>query len=460
MAGVGFSLRSIRSEDSYTGLLRLYGAAGIISSGPWLISILTLLVIGVLGQSLVPDSVMLTRFQVSVTWLFAASLVLSGPLQLAFTRYIADRSYLDEDDATPPSLLGALAVTSALAALTSLALSPLFADESLTLRVLLSLGLVTLCDTWMVLVVLTGLREHTQVLWSFALGYGIAFAGTLVLAPFGTEGMLAGFVAGQGALLGRSLYVVMKRMPSRSPVELGFLDYRKIHWELLLIGLFYNLGIWADKLLFWLKPDVSRAVLGPLRASEVYDLPIFLAYLTIVPGMAVFLVRVETDFAERHHAFYAAIREGASLRRIEPLCTAMTASARRAVADIAKIQGLTLALCFAFGPQMLKFFGISELHLPLFYVDAVGVSLQVLLLAVTSMFFYLDRKREVVWLSLLLLVSNAALTWASQQLGPELYGYGFAIAMCVTSVIALAQLSSAFRSLVRDTFMLQPVVAS
>jgi hypothetical protein len=40
MAGIGFSLRSIRGEDSYFDLVRLYGAAGIISSGPWLICIL------------------------------------------------------------------------------------------------------------------------------------------------------------------------------------------------------------------------------------------------------------------------------------------------------------------------------------------------------------------------------------------------------------------------------------
>ena len=46
MAGVGFSLKKLRDDDSYTSLIRLYGAAGIISSGPWLLSILTLLFIG------------------------------------------------------------------------------------------------------------------------------------------------------------------------------------------------------------------------------------------------------------------------------------------------------------------------------------------------------------------------------------------------------------------------------
>jgi uncharacterized membrane protein len=37
MAGVGFSVRSLHRDDGYTGLSKLYGAAGLISSG-WLLS--------------------------------------------------------------------------------------------------------------------------------------------------------------------------------------------------------------------------------------------------------------------------------------------------------------------------------------------------------------------------------------------------------------------------------------
>jgi uncharacterized membrane protein len=201
-------------------------------------------------------------------------------------------------------------------------------------------------------------------------------------------------------------------------------------------------------------------VLGPLRGSDVYDLPIFLAYLTIVPGMAVFLVRVETDFAEQHAKFYGAIRDGASLSRIEPLRDLMTDAARRAVVDILEVQGLTLLGCFWFGPRLLDLFGISRLHLPLFYVDAVGVALQVLLLSITSVFFYLDCRRTVLWLTLLLLSSNLLSSWLSQQMGPTFYGYGFAVAMAVTSITGLCVLSSKLRHLVRDTFMLQPLGAA
>ncbi|MFX5494607.1 exopolysaccharide Pel transporter PelG, partial [Acinetobacter baumannii] len=76
------------------------------------------------------------------------------------------------------------------------------------------------------------------------------------------------------------------------------LDRRQVFVSLLLTGLCYNLGIWIDKFIFWFNPSTSDLGIGPLRASILYDLPIFLAYLSIIPGMAVFLVRIETDFAE------------------------------------------------------------------------------------------------------------------------------------------------------------------
>jgi uncharacterized membrane protein len=455
MAGVGFSLRTLHRDDGYTGLLKLYGAAGLISSGPWLLSIMTLLLIGMLGRALVPDPAMLVRFQVSVTWLFAGSLILTGPLQLMFTRFIADRDYLGERDLTVPNLFGALAFTSVTTAAVALALSPLFPQESLFLKLLLGMGLVTLSDIWIVIVVLTGLRAHDKVLLSFVLGYAVTLGATLVLARFGEVGMLSGFVLGQATLLFAALAMIVRSMPSRTPASFRFMRRKSLFFELGLVGVLYNVGVWVDKWMFWSNPETSRAVLGPLRSSEVYDLPIFLAYLTLVPGMAVFLVRVETDFAESHASFYGAVRHGASLRKIQQLCNEMTDSARRAVMGIMKVQSASFVVAVCLGPWLLELFGISVLHLPLFYIDAAGVALQVLLLSVTSMFFYLDRRRAVSALVVLLVVSNAVLTWASQQLGPEYYGYGFASAMAITSLAGLWMLSRVFSTLVRDTFMLQ-----
>lgn len=458
MAGIGFSLRALGAGGGYTGMLRVYGAAGLISCGPWLLSVFSMLAIRLIAEKIVSHPAELERFQVCVTWLFALSLIVSGPLSLPLTRFIADRTYENRSAEIAPNLFGALSAMSVLASLIALACAPWFTGEPLALKLIVGTTFVTLCDVWLVVGVLSGLRRHTHVLGAFGVGYLVTVLASLALASAGELGLLVGFASGQTALLILALRLIAAELPLCAPVAFRFWSRRELRLDLIAIGLFYNLSIWIDKALFWFDPSTSRPIVGPLRGSDVYDLPIFLAYLTIVPGMAVFLVRVETDFAERHARYYAAVREGASLRRLESLCDRMTTVARRAVTDVLLVQGLTVLAFIGIGPAMLRLFGLSELHLPLFYVDTVGVGLQVLLLTATSILFYLDRRREVVALTLLLFVSNVAGTWVTRELGPELYGFGFAGAMGLTSVTALVMLDRLLGGLVRDTFMMQPVV--
>ena len=43
MAGIGFELRKLLRKRTYTGMLQAYAYAGIISSGPWVLSIVGIL---------------------------------------------------------------------------------------------------------------------------------------------------------------------------------------------------------------------------------------------------------------------------------------------------------------------------------------------------------------------------------------------------------------------------------
>lgn len=459
MAGVGFELRAIATGNSYLSTARVFGAAAIIGSGPWLISILTLLVIGLAGQKMMADPTIVARFQVSVTWMFFCSLVISGPVQLTFTRFVADRLYEERSEVVMPNLIGALAMVSGLSLLLSVIAWPLFEGVPVGARVFLAAGLGALSNIWIAVTALSALRQHLVVLGCFLLGYGITFVATLALSSYGLSGLLLGFALGQGALLVSALSALARFQPGAGGAHFAFMRRRNFYLDLALVGLLFNVGVWIDKIFFWFDPLTGAQVLGPLRASEAYDLPIFLAYLSIVPGMAVFLVRVETDFSEAHRAFYDAINRGASLRVIEPLRDEMTEAARRGIVDIVRVQGIVFALCLMVGEDVLRWFGISTLHAPLFFVDAAAVGMQVILLAAVNMFFYLDRRRTVLTICALLVISNGAFTWATQQMGPELYGYGFAASVTWTTVVALGWLSHAFSTLVRDTFMLQPLAS-
>ena len=59
MAGIGFELRKLMRRDSFWGLLRAYGYAGMISSGPWVLSILG--VVAILLLAMLSPQILRTR---------------------------------------------------------------------------------------------------------------------------------------------------------------------------------------------------------------------------------------------------------------------------------------------------------------------------------------------------------------------------------------------------------------
>ena len=461
MAGIGFELRELLRRDSLWGLVRAYAYAGLISSGPWVLSILGVMGIGLLSVGPVA-AVEVRQFLVSVTYLMAGSLILTGALQLTFTRFIADRLFDKEERSVLPNLLGALTLAlGAAGVLGSLVFVPLPASMAwahlggtLVYRVLLVVTLATLSGCWITVVLLSGLKEYRRVMGSFLAGYFLSFVAALALRPFGLSGLLGGFLAGQILLLFLMLALVVARYPSDRLLSFDILDRRRAYLSLSVTGFLYNVGIWIDKLIFWFTPSTSEPVLGPLRASIIYDLPIFLAYLSILPGMAVFLVRVETDFAEEYHGFFDAVRGGETLGEIRRRRDRLTLAVRRGISEILKIQGITVLVLLLAGPRLLDYVGISRLHLQLFSIDLVGVAMQVLMLAVFNVLFYLDERRAVLTLSALFVGLNVVLTIASQAAGPAFYGYGFALSTAVTSIAGLLVTARKLDRLEMQTFML------
>ncbi|MCV4939568.1 exopolysaccharide Pel transporter PelG, partial [Escherichia coli] len=72
-----------------------------------------LIAIGVLSIGTVYPDALIVRFQVTVTYLIMSSLIVTGGLQLAFTRWVADRLFEKRDRAVVPNFLGVTLVTTA-----------------------------------------------------------------------------------------------------------------------------------------------------------------------------------------------------------------------------------------------------------------------------------------------------------------------------------------------------------
>lgn len=457
MAGIGFELRHLLRKNTLLGLVQAYAYAGVIGSGPWVLSIVGILLIGIFSASVVVPAQLVTQFQTSVTYLVACSLIFTGLVQLAFTRFISDRLFEKQKHLVMPNLHGLLVlVLLGAGALASVALFWLLPGQGLLYRLLMLAGFTLLCGVWVLTVLLSGMKRYQAIVALFSLSYLLIVVSALLLRPWGLEGLLGGFVLGHYVLLaGMWLLVVQEFSPARKLVAFDFLQSGKLYPSLVAIGFLYNLGIWADKFMFWFFAPTSQPIIGELRASLIYDLPVFLSYLSIIPGMAVFLVRIETDFVEYYDKFYDAVRGGGSLEYIQTMRDEMVYAIQQGLGEIAKIQTLAVLTTFVAGPWVLDALGISRLYLPLLQVQVVGAGLQVGLMAVLNVFFYLDQRRIVLLLCLQFVLLNVLLTSYTLTHGAALYGYGFALATLLTLASGLLLLSRSLQRLEYRTFMLQ-----
>jgi uncharacterized membrane protein len=457
MAGIGFELRKLLEKDSYFGLIQAYAYAGIISSGPWVLSIIGILFVGFLSLGVVYPHASIVQFQVSVTYLILSSLILTGFIQLGFTRFIADSLFKKQEKLVLPNFNGMLLVVTSIGGILGLlAIFFLFPNMSVSYRMLMFSGFVILCAIWVATIFLSGMKQYKQIVFLFAVGYSITVLGALLLRSYGMEGLLLGFVIGHFVLLIGMVTLTLRTFPlEETVISFDFMRPGAMYVSLIFTGFLYNLAVWADKLIFWFYPDTSQSIIGPLRASLIYDLPIFLAYLAIIPGMAVFLVRIETDFVEYYEKFYDAVREGGSLDHIETMRDNMVFTVRLGLFEIVKIQAIAVLLVFVLGEKLLGWLGISTMYLPLLYVDVVAAGLQVVLLGILNVFFYLDKRHIVVLLCVLFLTTNIVLTSLSLYLGANFYGYGFALSLLITVLTGMHYLSRKLDLLEYETFMLQ-----
>lgn len=457
MAGLGLQLRTLLRRDTLTHDISACVYAGVVSAGPLILSILGILLIGLLSLGTVRPLALIVQFQVSVTYLIAASLILTGLVQLLFTRFLSDRLFEGQANRVLANYNGLMMITTCVAGAIGLALAATaFKHESAGYRVLMLMGFVILGNIWICTIFLASLKRFLAILVSFFIGYTITVTAALALNHMGLEGLLAGFVVGHLALLASMTFMLrrLRMFDGSSYVLWEVFNPQYAYFSLMLVGLLFNLGVWLDKFMFWFS-SAGQDVIGPLRASVIYDLPIFIAYLCIIPGMAVFMLRLETDFVEHYNGYFGAIREGRPLSDIRETREMMVHSARMGLYEILKIQTVVTLMVFAFGDVLLRAIGISTLYFPLLRIDVIAAGLQVLFLACLNIFMYLDRRRIVLALTALFVALNGVFTWITLQIGPKAYGYGFAAALLIAVFVAIIVLNRSFARLEYETYMLQ-----
>jgi uncharacterized membrane protein len=429
-----------------------YLYAAVISSGPWLFTIISLGLLVVIGnQFMLSDD--LSVFRIIIIYNFSFSLVFSAPVFMVATRFLSDLIYSRDVSGASGLLLGTLVVLFGVQA-------PLIAcfyfyypdlDPAVKLAAISNYFLIT--GIWLVSVFMSALKEYSSISRTFALGMLAALFFSILLAPYySVAGMLMGFNIGLAYIFFYLIARVLSEYPGAPKKPFAFLYYFKSHWEIALSGFIYNLAIWVDKWIMWFAPEREINRSG-LISYPHYDGAMFLAYLTIVPAIAVFTISVETRFFEQYLRFYQDIQNHANYDQIEKnhrhLWDDVMSSGRNVL-----ILQLTIATSvILMAPMLLEFLKISYMQLSVFRFGVLGAAFHALVMFLMIILSYFDMRFKVLLISIVFLVSNALFTWVGMSFGLAWYGWGYAMASIVTFALAYVVLVQHMKRLPYETFI-------
>lgn len=106
MAGIGFTLKKLFNEDTFTNRGKAYLYSAFVVAGPWIAAVITVnLLIFIMNYLTISDAEK-ELFMGTIVYSFVFSQVITVPWQFLVTRYISDKLFVKQYDFIRPSYIG------------------------------------------------------------------------------------------------------------------------------------------------------------------------------------------------------------------------------------------------------------------------------------------------------------------------------------------------------------------
>lgn len=451
MAGIGFKLRELVRQDNLMGTIGAYAYGMLIVGGPWLLTILAISLIILFGDKLtaVDD---LINFRVILIYNFSFSLVLSSPVVIILTRFLADSIFERDVSLAIGLLVGSLM----LVFLSTLPLVGWFyfyyVNLPISFRILAFFNFMLLASIWVIMTYVSAIKNFKVVVMSFFLGIFCSLFFAIIGSIYGTPGILFGFSIGSAVIVAFLLLSLFLDFPYPIKQPFAFLHYFKEYWMLAVSGFLFNLGSFVDKWMMWFS-EYGMKLDSNFYIYHDYDSASFMAYLTMLPVLSIFTVIVETSFFEGYQKLFANIRYNANLDEIydnySDLIDVFRVNARNVV-----ILQLALALIVVLlSPRIYDSFGINYLQLGMFRFCVLGVAMQTFVLFLNIMFYYFSAYKVVMYTNIIFVVTNIIFTSICIHLGFNYYGIGYFISTLITFIFSSISFFYYFAKLPYNVFV-------
>ena len=412
MAGIGFELYKILQKGTLSSILKVLFLGTVIVAGPWILSVLSMYFIQKYAYNAISENPVV--FTVTIVYLYAFSLIIFGGIHYIFSRYIADMMYIENDESIPTALVSVVYIVTALSLILSAGFI-YFNDFSMLQHVVLykfslCLLFIVLNLIWIMLIYIALLKAYNQIFFSYMFGVIISIAGVYFYGQiYGVAGALFGYTLGQLMIVLLLVLIAQRSYPIKNlKINKEFFSYFKHYKYLFFIGMFFNLGIWTDKIIYWYTYGTN--ITGTLYYYFAeYDLPVFLAFLTMIPALVYFLVVSEPGFHREYIKFIKNIL-GDALADIQQNKRKMIVSLRKGTIQLLFFQAVwTIGLMLNL-KEFLAFMGYEMISTTILNILLVAVLMHVMSLTLQIFLLYLELRTEAMVSTAVYFASNLIFT--------------------------------------------------
>ncbi|RJQ56066.1 MAG: hypothetical protein C4530_15365 [Desulfobacteraceae bacterium] len=432
MAGVTFLLEQHLKRPSFSRAFLRESVEAFEAVGPWL---LTLLCLGIIGFTVkIMTGEMPVQFYLMVSYASALSLVTIAPIHTMMTRFMSDEifrvNYQGIVECLITATICAVGVSFAVAGPIVFMFSGIELNQRLGfigLTVLLSLF-------WCISAGLSALRKERLFLLLFSIGVFLLLIVFHAARPRQIITLLLLF-SGCIAVPVSGGYAYIIKLYAQEPIRLnwGFLK-RKQSLRNGFSVLFFYLGFWIDKLVFWYSDRSGVCFDRLFRYCPDYDFPFFAAATLMMFGSVLIHRGMKRKVGVAYRSFSFKLENNFSFREI-------ALEKYRLVDGIGQVSMSVFLFYGGIAFFVLLLITLNIIALPwqnpfVFHYLLIGTVFYSLFCFYFLLLQYLDECRILFRVNLSFLLLNAAISWLSVQVGYQFYGIGFLAASAICAAVS------------------------
>lgn len=463
MAGIGFTLKKLFKEEFFTTRLKAYMYSSIVAAGPWIAAVLTVNILLFMAEYYFNDISQKDLFMGTIVYSFVFSQIITAPWQLLITRYISDKLYIKDYNYIKSSFIGLSRLVFIITYIVGFIyyyknqLPLYYRFMGLSLFVFISL-------IWIIMVYLSAIKNYSIISYAYIIGGIISVILSFIFVNYPLQfkeypiasGLLLAYLIGIIVTYSILLYSFFSTFYVSNNKEYDFIRYLSKFHNLFYIGLFYTLGLWIDDILMWYSP-LGVDIYETYKYAPLYDNAVFLAYLTVIPTMILFMVSIETEFYDMYKKYYTFSMGSGTYDDIEVARKQMQKSVYKQVVYTMETQTIISLTLIIISGKIFSYLEIPIIIRDIFRIAALGALCNIFILIIILILLYFESRKFALIIASLFMLLNGVFTLYFIPRGIEFYGFGYFVGSFITLAVAIVIMVRFLKDINYYTFGKQPV---